>query len=171
MNLMKSLRSAAAVVMLFSAGFAHAGLYQFNVTGDYTASWQLDSTVAPDDAGDGQVFTLWDVEGTFPGSGLDLVELSFYHADQGGGLEIYDLRGGMGTLLLSDGSQLYTGSESAPTFTLGTFALTEYHGSSRYTLTVTDLAGPVTVPEPATGAMLLGGLGLMYALRKRRYGN
>jgi hypothetical protein len=37
---------------------------------------------------------------------------------------------------------------------------------------VTDLTpGPVTVPEPATGAMLFGGLGLMYALRKRRYGN
>jgi hypothetical protein len=50
--------------------------------------------------------------------------------------------------------------------------LKEFGGLGSYTLTVTDLTpGPVTVPEPATGAMLFGGLGLMYALRKRRYGN
>ncbi|QJE01803.1 PEP-CTERM sorting domain-containing protein [Massilia forsythiae] len=29
---------------------------------------------------------------------------------------------------------------------------------------------PGEVPEPATAAMLLGGLGLMYASRKRRFG-
>lgn len=170
MNLMKSLRNAAVVVMLFSAGVANAGLYQFNLTGDYTASWQLNSTVEPDDGANGQAFVVWDVVGTFPGSLAGLADLTFYNAALGGGMQIYDYYGDL-TLVSTDGAQLYTGLESDPSFSLGTFALSEYQGTGSYTLTVRDLtAGPVTVPEPATGAMLLGGLGLIYALRKRRYG-
>ena len=169
MNLIKSLKSAAIAVMLFSAGVANAGLYQFNLTGDYTASWQLESTVVSDIDATGEGFVLWDVEGNFPGSLFGVVaDLTFYNAAIGGGMEILDFYGD--TLLLStDGPQLYTGGETNPVFRLGTFGLTEFMGTGSYTLTITDLdAGPSPVPEPASTAMLLGGLGLMYASRKRR---
>jgi len=178
LNLMKSLKAAAAIAVLFSAGAANAALYQFNLTGDYTASWQLNSTVSPDIVGDGEGFVLWDVEGNFPGSLLDVADLTFYNAAIGGGFEIYDFYND-NYLVVTDGTQLYSGSEETPTFLTGTFGLTEYQGTGTYTLTITDLdAGPgpgpdpdpTDVPEPATAAMLLGGLGLMYASRKRRNG-
>ena len=172
MNLIKSLRSAAVAVALLSAGAANAGLYQFNLTGDYTASWQLDSEVVPDSYGSGQGFILWDVEGNFPGSWFDVADLTFYNASQGGGLEIYDFWSDT-LLVISNGAQLYSGKESGPSFRLGSFGLTEFGGSGSYTLTVTDLdavPGPSPVPEPATTAMLLGGLGMLYVSRKRRHG-
>ncbi|MBD8655680.1 PEP-CTERM sorting domain-containing protein [Oxalobacteraceae sp. CFBP 13730] len=170
MKLIKSLRNVALAAMLFSAGVANAALYQFQLTGDYTASWQLDSTVSPDAFGDDEGFILIDVEGNFPGSLFDFADLSFYSEAIGGGMEILDYYGD-NLLLSTDGFQLYTGSEESPTFRLGTFALTEYLGAGRYTLTVTDLDAPpppVDVPEPASAALLLGGLGVLLASRKRR---
>jgi hypothetical protein len=179
LNLMKSFKKAVIVAALFSAGVANAALYQFNLTGDYTASWQLNSTVTADDGANGVGFVLYDVDGNFPGSLLDLADLYFYNADQGGGMEIYDFYNDM-DLLLTDGPQLYTGlEEGTPTFRLGAFAMTDFEGTGTYTLTVTNLdAGPGPgpgpqpgeVPEPATAAMLLGGLGLMYSMKKRRAG-
>lgn len=170
---MKSLRNVALAALLLSAGVANAALYQFQLTGDYTASWQLESTVVPDFAFGGFLFSLYDVEGNFPGSLANLADLTFYNADAGGGFEIVDYLGDQ-VLLVTDGLQLYTGSEGSPTFSLGTFALTEFEGIGNYVLTVTDLDAlpepPVDVPEPATTALLLGGLGLMLASRKRRQG-
>jgi len=167
-KLLKMLRNVSVVAVLLSSSAAHAGLYQFTLSGDYSASWQLDSTVAPDFIAEDQGFILEDVEGAFPGSLFDLADLTFYHESLGGGLEIYDFYGGL-TLLLTDGAQLYTGSELMPSFLLGSFSLTDFDGAGTYVLTVTDLdAGPVDVPEPATGAMLLGGLGMLYAARQRR---
>jgi hypothetical protein len=171
---MKRLKSVVALAMLLTAGVANAGLYQFDLGGDYTASWRLNSTVAPDLYFPGIYFTLAGVEGNFPESLNNHVDLTFYNDLVRGGLEIYDAQGA--TLwLVTDGPQLYTGTESAPTFSLGSFGMTEVPGlgSGRYTLTVTDLdagPGPADVPEPATGAMLLAGLGLLYASRKRRIG-
>ena len=168
-TLLKMLRNVSVVALLFSAGAAHAGLYQFNLTGDYTASWQMESTIESDDGAEGIGFVKFDVEGSFPGTLLGLADLYFYHDDQNGGFEIYDFYNDF-TLVVVDGPQLYSGSELMPTFLLGTFNLVDSGGGlGSYTLTVTDLdAGPVDVPEPATGAMLIGGLGLLAAARKRR---
>jgi hypothetical protein len=172
-KLMKSLKSAAAVALLLSAGMANAALYKFSLTGDYTANWQLNSTGTADLGVNGVGFVIWDVDGTFPGSLFDVTDLTFYNAAVGGGLEIYDYYNDL-DLLLTDGPQLYTGlEEGTVTFRLGTFALTDFAGTGTYTLTVTNLdagpgPGPGEVPEPATAAIFLGGLGLMGALRKRR---
>jgi hypothetical protein len=168
MNLMKSLRNAALAVMLLSTGVANAALYQFTLTGDYTANWQLTSPASPDVVGDGEGFILWDVAGNFPGASEGLADLTFYSDAIGGGLEIYDFYGDA-FLLSTDGPQLYTGTEDNPFFVLGTFFLTEFGGTGLYTLTVSEVGG-ATVPEPATGLMLLGGLGLIGVLRKRRAG-
>lgn len=173
LNLMKSLRNAALAAALLSAGVANAALLQFNLTGDYTASWQLNSTGVPDDGLDGYGFVIYEVAGTFPGTVSNFADLYFYNADQDGGLEIVDYDTDM-SLLLTSGQQLYTGAEEgAITFRLGTFSLSDFNGPGSYTLSVTDLdagpgTGPGEVPEPASIAMVLGGLGLMGALRKRR---
>jgi hypothetical protein len=174
-NLKNSLTSAAVAALLFTVGAANAAVLQFKLTGDYSASWQLNSSGTPDDGADGIAFVVYDVEGNFPGSVSGLTDLYFYNGAEGGGLEIYDYWGDV-DLLLTDGPQLYTGSEEGViTFLLGTFALTDFNGPGTYTLTVTDLdAGPgpgpdpVDVPEPASAALLLGGLGLMFAAGKRR---
>lgn len=165
MKIIKFLKSMALAATLLSAGVANAGLLQFQITGDYTATWTLDSNPTPDLAGEGEGFVLWDVD--FPDAVLGVADLWFFTTDLGGGIQIEDFYGG-DYLLVTDGPQLYTGSEFAPEFLLGTFNLTEYLGSGSYVLTITDLEAPGEVPEPATGALLIGGLGLLVAARKRR---
>ena len=168
MNLIKSLKNVAIAALLFSAGVANAAIYQYQLTGDYTASWQLDSAATPDDTMANTYIGFYDVQGTFPGSVQNLADLYFYNGEQLGGLEIFDLSAQL-DLLMTEGPQLYSGSENNPTFLLGTFNLTDLNGSGTYVLTVTDLDAtpPGTVPEPATAAMLIAGLGLFAASRKR----
>lgn len=146
---------------------ASAALLNFTLTGDYQASWQMDSNPVPDDYFEDGLFVVWDVEGDFPGSLIDVVDLYFYADDIGGGLGIDDYYGET-TLLITDGSQLYTGTEETPTIRTGTFALTEFQGPGRYTLTITGpSAGPV--PEPATWALMLVGFGAVgYSLRRSK---
>lgn len=157
-------RVATAAALTATAAAAQAATYQFTLTGDYAASWQMQSTVTSDDDITGALFVIWDVAGTFPGASTGVVDLTYYHASVGGGLQIDDFWGGT-TLLITDGSQLYTGTELNPTFKLGTFALTEYQGTGTYSLSVTNLSA---VPEPASIALMLGGLGLVGAAAARR---
>lgn len=168
MKLLKSLRIAAVAVMLFSAGVAQAALIQFNLTGDYTASWQLDTSVPPYDPTPGLWVTYIDVPGTFPGASSPVVDITFYTPALDGGFEIYDFNADA-LLVATTGPQLYTGPETNPTFTLGTFDLTDFDGPGLYTLTISAVTD-AAVPEPATGALLLGGLALLATARKRRNG-
>jgi len=158
------LQIAAAAAMVTAGAAAHADTYQYTLSGAYSASWTLDSNLLPDEEFEGEGFILYDVQGNFTGSLINYVDLTFYHSDIGGGIQIDDYYGGS-TLLIADGPQLYSGSEASPVFSLGTFALTEYQGTGSYTLTVTNLSA---VPEPASIALLLGGLGLVGAAAARR---
>lgn len=153
---------AACSALALAATAAHADLYNFSITGDYTASWQMDSTVTADDPYEGEGFIMWDVAGSFSGAVSPVVDLTFFHGDLGGGIGIDDFYEGVG-LLVADGPQLYSGSELTPTFLTGTYALTESGGSGSYTLTIS-----AAVPEPTTYALLLGGLGVVGFVARRR---
>lgn len=166
MHLVKSLKGAAIVAMLLASGMANASLLKFTLTGDYEAQWQLDSKVTPDAYAVGG-FTLFDVQVQFPKGVAGMADLTFYNAPNDGGLKISDDDSGV-DFLVTDGPQLYTGTEAAPAFMLGTFTLKNYSGPGRYTLTVADAGGAAPLPEPASAALLFGGLGLMFGLRKRR---
>lgn len=168
MKFFQCLRNLALAAMLLSTGVANAGLFQFQVTGDYEASWQIDSDWTPDVVAPGEGFVYYDIPG-FADAFFGVADITFFHGDIGGGLQIEDFYGG--TFLLStDGPQLYSGSEDSPLFLAGVYDLTEYLGSGTYVLTITDLdVPPGEVPEPATGALLIGGLGLLIAARKRRH--
>jgi len=64
------------------------------------------------------------------------------------------------------GAQLYSGAESAPTFLMGTFNLTQYQTGAAGTLVISESGA---VPEPASWALMLGGFGLVGgAMRSRR---
>ena len=79
----------------------------------------------------------------------------FYSGSAGGGFDLYY------------GDQLYTGTEAAPTFKLGTFGLFDSGGFQQLGTLTISVDG--AVPEPASWAMMLGGFGAIGgALRARR---
>lgn len=129
----------------------------------YTATWQLSSTPTPDDFFTGESFTVWNASGSFPGTATAVTDPTFFNAARGGGMSIYDFNAGV-SLLSTDGPQLFSGTEGAPTFSLGAFAMTAYRGSDQYSLTVVQVGA---VPEPGSMALLLGGL-LAVGIAQRR---
>ena len=165
MKLSKTLSQiAAGAALALVACAANADTYDFVLTGDYSAHWQMASSPTPDDFGAGGGFVLWDVPG-FADAAEGVADVTFFHADNGGGLEIDDFYGDA-VLMVGDGAQLYSGTEDAPTFALGSFTLdgTAY-GFGNYTLTITNVTA---VPEPESYAMLLAGLGALGFVAARR---
>jgi hypothetical protein len=156
MNVRSITATAGATVLLLggTAANAAAHTYQFTITGDYSAAWQVSSALAPNDIFVGESFTVWSVAGAFPGASTPVTDLTFFNAGHGGGMSIFDFNAGV-SLLSSDGPQLFSGTESSPTFLLGTFTLTEYRGAGHYSLAVTQVG---EVPEPGSMALVLCGL-------------
>ena len=157
---------AAAITASAFALPAHATLLSFAITGDYTASFQIDSNPAPAVRDSGRGFVILDVEGNFPGALAGIADLTFYNSALGGGLYIYDFYADS-TLLLTDGPQLYSGSEDAPIFNTGTFALSDFSGTGTYTLTISN-PNVAAVPEPATWGMMILGFGMIGAASRSR---
>ena len=135
-----------------TVGAAHAASAdQFTfVEGTSTYTWQeaaSPSTLNPSSSN----FTLADVAGS-PGSTLE-----FWVISQGGGF----------TSTIADfySDQVFSGSTSAPTFTLGTFSGLDHNTGAEATLTISAVSA---VPEAGNAAMLLAGLGLMGVVARRR---
>ncbi|MBB5986327.1 PEPxxWA-CTERM sorting domain-containing protein [Sphingobium lignivorans] len=156
---------AAAAAALSFAAPAQAVLFNFTLTGDYSASFQLDSSPVPD-VFDGSSFTIWDVSG-FPDAALGIVDLQFWTGDEAGGFSIIDFYGDA-YLLDATGSQLFSGSTGAPTFLTGTYALADLFGPGSYTLVIEEAGTTPAIPEPATWAMLIAGFAMAGAAMRQK---
>jgi hypothetical protein len=175
-------RLAAGVVLSAAAFAAQADTYQFTLTGAYNASWTLDSTLdsTVDGYKDGQYFYV-KMSG-LPDYGNDLTYLRFFNEHQtyytnpnsislltepGAYFQFYDFSQSyyaLDTYQLTE--QLYTGPESTPTFKLGTFQLINMtHDHAAATLVISNISA---VPEPASIAVLLAGLGAVSCAVARR---
>ena len=164
-----TLAAAAALASIACPAAASAADFKFAVTGDYAANWILSDAAELLSASD-QGFDVADVAGTFPGSTDGRAYLTFFSADNAGGLTIFD-NDSPEILAILEGAQLYTGTYGGPdwipVFKTGTFAMTGYEGKGAYTLTISQVAS--AIPEPSTWALAVLGMGLVGAsLRGRR---
>ena len=150
MKLTRYIAILVAIPTMFLAAPASAADFIFALTGSSSARFVLPSMPTPDLAVPGVSFYIDAVDGTVNGT-PDLLYLYFANESDGGGFAIDS------AFISTLGAQLYTGTEAAPIFKTGTFALTEFGGSGEYSLTIT------AVPEPATWAMMVGGM-----IRQRR---
>lgn len=165
MKLFSSIMAAALAFVALSSP-AQATLYNFNISGDYSSNFQIDSIQTPV-AGVPNSSTIFAIAaGTFTGAQSPLVYVYFFNAASGGGLGILD-PSTSNILMLSDGPQLYSGTEADPDFLAGTFALTEFEGSGKYTVVISD-AALAAVPESATWTMMLAGFGMIGVAIRRR---
>ncbi len=151
--------SACCAAAIASTSPANAAQYRFSITGSQTIKFVLDASPTPPVVDPGDFFVLAGVSGT-----IDNVAATF---DLGFGSPSYFFNFGLintPTGFVSTGLSLYTGSEAAPTFKLGTFTLTPNTPGPAYSLTI------AAVPEPASWAMLLAGFGALGAMVRRRRG-
>jgi len=159
-----SLLAAVAAAALVPAS-ADAALLTFTITGDYQASFTIDSNPTLNEYIGGTGLVLWNVAVAAEGA-TGPADIGFFDASLGGGLSIIDYSD-FSPFFVADGPQLYSGTVRAPVFGIGTFELTEYEGTGRYTLTIAE-AGAAAVPEPASWAMMIAGFGLAGTALRRR---
>lgn len=152
-----------AVVVAGMASAPAAAVVTFTLSGDATAQFTLPSSPVPSTVNSNN-FQLLSQAGTFRGI-VGSFDLTFYDDTIGGGLDILDPTGIL-TFAGLAGPVLFTGTFAAPTFSLGTFSLTDFGGEGgSYTLTI---ASGNVVPEPESWALLIAGFGLTGAAMRRR---
>lgn len=154
--------SLAATAALALATPAAAVTLNFDITGDYTASFQLNSSPTPDFVADGYSFSVTHVAG-FPNTVSGFADVTFFQG-QFAGLLVSEINNGFADYLFdASGPQLYSGTEAAPTFVPGTYQLDGLYTPGLFTLTIS------AAPEPSTWGMAIIGFGIAGAsLRRRR---
>ncbi|GAB2174863.1 hypothetical protein [Dongia sp. agr-C8] len=167
--------AALALAALTVAPRAEASTLFFSLTGDYTASWTLDSNPSPNGSSNADGYTF------FSGvPGVDPLLLVFYSSTLGfgsGGLRISttpDPLTEVGSIVDLAGDQIYSGLLSAPVFTPGVFHfnfdfLTNAALATPTTLTVSAI--PIaTTPIPAALPLFLSALaGMGWVGWRRRH--
>jgi hypothetical protein len=153
-----------AVFLFLSALPANAdssGTMTYTLSGPTTASFTIAMSSGPSWS-DGVAFTMEPVDLTVDGTSMTDTIVFFSSADLGGLNSVFSC--------LPDliGPQLYTGSESDPTFLTGVFELFDISTGVEYTLTACETPA---MPEPSTVLMLVSGLALVGLGFKRRSSN
>jgi hypothetical protein len=92
--------------------------------------------------------------------------VEFFTTSNYGGLELFKSNGH--SFLNEYGSQLFTGSVTAPTFTLGTFSLSSDQETTD-SLTISQVPSTSPVPEPSSIALLSTGLLAAAGTIRRRF--
>jgi len=145
--------------MFLGAGVACADTLQFTLAGPVSASFELASSpfVMGGDFSSGAGFRVAapDLVVNNVAAGNDF--LTFYNTSLLGGFGIFVTASNPAVHVT--GAQLYSGPESNPTFSTGTFSLTGFpNGTGPFTLTVTDISN---VPEPSVMVLLFIGLAVV----------
>jgi hypothetical protein len=127
----------------------------------WNVSFTLDSAPMPTEANP-VVFRIADVQVNTI-DGVQLAEISFYTAANLGGFSAY-----WDNNMLADttGMQLYTGKTSSPAFAPGSYSLTGYTNETGGTLNIRSVNA--AVPEPATWALMILGMGAIGVTMRRQ---
>jgi hypothetical protein len=135
----------------------------YTISGPTTASFTISMSSGPGWSEDGTAFTMDPSNLTVDGTSMTDTVVFFNSSDLGGLNSVFSC--------LPDliGPQLYTGSESDPTFLTGVFQLIDMETGASYTVTATEQCS--SVPEPSTVLMLVSGLLVVGLGFKRRSAN
>jgi hypothetical protein len=153
---MRKLLGIAGIAFALAVGGAQAATeLLFTITGaGHVITFDLPQNPTPDTFSAGDFFAITQVFGTYDGDARAFDGAAFFNSVQNTGNLHFDF------FSPYFGDQLYTGPESAPTFKIGTFDITDQEFD--YVLTIG------AVPEASTWAlMLLGFAGLGFAGYRR----
>jgi hypothetical protein len=130
----------------------------YTLSGPTTATFAISMGAAPGFSAPGYAFTMDPLYLTVNGTSMTDTIVFFNSSDLGGLNSVFSY--------LPDltGPQLYTGSESDPTFSAGVFQLQDMDTGDWYTLTACE----TSVPEPSIILMLVSGLFVVGLGFKRR---
>ncbi len=170
---MKNLLALTLTTSMLAAVPASAAPFLFQITGDQTYTFTIDTSVQPPAASvvkNPGYFQIANVVGDYGVNGV-LATATFYTEEsrvQMGGLSLATPGGAtfFDATSLNPATAVFTGTLAAPVFTPGTYTLLDTNGVKQG-LTITALTP--AVPEPATWAMMMLGFGMVgFGLRSRR---
>ncbi|WP_375427108.1 PEPxxWA-CTERM sorting domain-containing protein [uncultured Sphingomonas sp.] len=180
------LLAAVAAATVFAAS-ADAAILRYDLQGTvpnkFTLRFELDTTRAPSTStSQGLRYNGVALTYTLPGSTTPITEngqfdgVTFQVLNNQGGLFAGFLEGAPNNnnRVQVFGPELFSGSTSSPTMLTGVFLLSDIQRQRitdplqvNYRLTVTDVT-PGAVPEPASWAMLIAGVGMVGGAMRRR---
>ncbi|HMI19795.1 MAG TPA: PEPxxWA-CTERM sorting domain-containing protein [Sphingomonas sp.] len=184
---MKIFSLACAIAFTLAApAFAAPPTYRFTIIGDdsYYFYYSFDLPVMPTSTSNHIIATQFSLNNIAINTVADPFQgdVWFFTQAEGGGIEVDTAGDGDDILLSTNGPTLYSGSELHPTFTTGSFTLTDWFDPDgptpavihSYTLTIGNAAAapppppPPSVPEPASWALMLCGFGAIGGVMRAR---